>query len=152
MATLTKGFVKESEKVHREHYILTEELHAMDLALDHLQPEVEDLSNLMAAKQVQMYVRQLADELPDHFQREEREILSTVADVSPELDFFAREMKRQHVDLKDRLEKLNQAIRELEKAQDLHSAVENVREQGKAFTKQMTQHISAEEQELSGFL
>lgn len=152
MATLTKGFVKESEKVHHEHYVLTEELHALELALDRLRPDFEDFSNLTAAKQIQMFVRQLMDEIPVHFLREEREILTTVADVSPELDFFAREMRNQHADLKDRLEKLGRAIGGLEKTEDLPAAVADVREQGKAFTREMAQHISVEEQELSGFL
>lgn len=152
MAMLTQVFHKESEKVQHEHYVLKEELRTLELALEHLHSNFNDPANLIAAKQVQMYTRQLADELPPHFQREEQTILTTVAEISPELDSFAREMKRQHEDLRARMNSLCAAIDTMGNAEDVAGTVEKVRGEGKAFARELKEHIALEEQELSGFL
>jgi hemerythrin-like domain-containing protein len=152
MATLTQAFHKESEKVQHQHYILKEELHALELALEHLTANLNHPANLIAAKQIQMYARQLADELPLHFQHEEHTILTTVAEISPELDFFAREMKHQHEDLRVSLASFCAAIDALGTSDDLPATVETVRAEGKAFVHQLKEHIAIEERELSGFL
>ena len=152
MGTMTQEFCRQSQKVHFEHYVLTEELHALDIALNHLRPDFNDSANLTSAKQIQMFAKQMLDELPTHFQREEREILTTVSTVSPELDFFAREMRRQHEDLLSRLKKFCGAIDDMAKQEGLTETIERGRHEGRAFSRELAQHISLEEQELGGFL
>lgn len=152
MASLTKTFHRESERIHSDHYQMNEELHALGIALDHLQKDFTNPASLSAAKEIQMLAKHMADELPGHFQREERQILTTVAEVSPELDFFAREMKRQHVDLTERMRRFCSAINQMSNPVGLKETVELVRREGKEFAHELTTHIAIEEQELKGFL
>jgi len=152
MAILTKTFHRESERVQHEHNLLKEELHTLDVALDHLTANFDDPVNLIAAKEIQMFTEQLADELPPHFQREEQSILATVSEVSQELNFFAHEMQHQHEVLREQLSKFCATIDEMSHAEDLAKSVERVRSEGKAFTQELKNHIALEEQELAGFL
>ncbi len=152
MANLTATFHRETVRVHDEHYQMTEELHALAIALDHLHEDFNNPASLTAAKEVQMLARQIADELPEHFTREERQILTTVSEVSPELDFFAREMKRQHADLIQRIHRFCSAINQMSNPVGLAATVELVRKEGKEFAQEMATHIAIEEQELKGFL
>ena len=152
MATLTQTFNRETKKAHDDHYVLNEELHAMDLALEHLGNAFDDTETMAAAKQVQMIAAQLRDELPDHFLHEELGILTTVAEVSPELDYFAREMRRQHQSLLQNLERLRRAMELLETGTETTAALIKVKTLGRAFSKELSRHIAAEEEELRGFL
>jgi hemerythrin-like domain-containing protein len=152
MATLTAAFQSGSKRVHYEHGVLVQQLRALDLELDYLQGHLETAGSLIAAKRIQLYASQLADELPSHFLREEQTVLASVAGVSRQLELFAEEMKAQHRDLRQRLNLFCQAIDQLETAEDLAAAVGEIREKGKALTGELGRHIALEEQELSGFL
>ncbi len=152
MAILTKTFHRESERVHHEHYQMNEELHALGIALDHLHEDFNDPANLVTAKEIQILAKNMAEELPTHFQREEKQVLSTVSEVSPELDSFAREMRRQHADLSERMTRFCHAIDQMGNPNGLAEAVEAVRKEGREFAQALTSHIAIEEQELKGFL
>jgi len=152
MATLSKTFHRESERVHQDHYHLTEELRSMGMALEHLTADLNDPTNLAAAKGIQMFAKQMADELPGHFRHEEREVLTIVSEVSPELDFLAREIRRQHEALDGQLIAFCRSIDELGTTGDVAATVEKIRKAGRTFIRDLNEHIALEEQELRGFL
>ena len=152
MATLTPMFRAEAERIHHDHGVLVGELAALDSALDRLVCYSEVFANLATAKQVEFYGKNLAAELPEHFQREEGTLLTTVAEVSPELAHFAEEMKQQHKELRARLQAFCAAIEQLEAAEDLGEAIAKLKEQGKELTRELGRHVALEEHELSGFL
>lgn len=152
MPTLTPVFHTESQHVHADHTLMLRELRALDLALDRLECRSEVFANLATAKEVQFLGKALAAELPDHFQREERTLLNTVAKVSPQLEQFAHEMCRQHEDLRIRLDSFCSALEQLETAQDLDMAIGGLKKAGKALTTELGRHIALEEEELAGFL
>ena len=152
MATLTPAFHTESQQIHGDHTLLIRELRALDLALDRLENHSEVFGNLATAKEVQFLGKALASELPDHFRREERTILTTVSKVSPQLAEFAREMERQHEGLRARLNTFCVALEELEAANDLDGAIADLKKTGKVLTCELGRHIALEEEELAGFL
>jgi hemerythrin-like domain-containing protein len=152
MPTLTQAFTRESKAVHHEHYVLTEELHNLAIALEHVTADLDNPTSLLALKQIQMFGDQLADELPTHFRHEEQSLLSTVAQISPELDLFARQMTQQHEMLQRQLERLNDAVEETTHTIDMDATIDKVRAEGRAFVEDLKQHITMEEQELGGFL
>jgi len=152
MATLTPAFHTESQQVHADHTLMLRELRALDMALDRLECRSEVFANLATAKEVQFLGKALASELPEHFRREERTILSTVSRVSPQLAAFTQEMERQHEDLRGRLNTFCVALEELEAARDLDKAIADLKKAGKAFTTELGRHIALEEEELAGFL
>lgn len=152
MATFTPAFRTDTKKVHFEHQALITELTELDAALDELVCYSEVYANLATAQQVCRCGRHLAEVLPAHFGREEATVLTTVARVSPELAAFAIEMKHQHDQLRARLISFCRAVEQLEAAQDLDEAICNVKEQGKALARELTNHVVLEENQLGGFL
>ena len=152
MATFTPAFHTESVKIHHDHEVLLGELAALDAALDRLVCYSEVFANLATLKQVEFYGKNLAAELPEHFQREEEKLLATISEVSPELARFATEMKKEHVELRARLAAFCDTLEKLEAAEDLDAAIATVKEQGKELSRELGRHVALEEHELSGFL
>ena len=152
MATLTRDFQRTNHAIHVENHQVLEELRMLDHALDRMQHSGDMFDRLATAKEVEIYGKWLAAELPDHFLREERNLLDSVADISPQLSQFCTAMKQQHRDFSARLDGFNAAIRNLEYAEELEPALAKVADQGKQFTHDMRAHIQLEEEELSGFL
>jgi hemerythrin-like domain-containing protein len=152
MATLTPVFHAESERIHGEHANLLHSLAELDLALDHLLCYAEVFADLSSAGQVEEHGRLLVEGLPEHFVREEATLLDTVARVSPELASFAAEMKREHQELRLRLAEFGRLLDEFAKRENLDETIWQLKERGKAMTRELGRHVALEEQELSGFL
>ena len=152
MSRLTATFEAESERVHEDHQNLLHDLGELDRALDRLVCHSEVYANLASVEAVRRYGERLIERLPQHFAREEATVLATVSEVSPELAEFAREMKREHEQLRARLEAFCQALEQLRAWEELDEAICNVKEHGKGLTRQLGRHIALEENELRGFL
>jgi len=152
MAKLTHAFSSEAGVIHKEHEDLLHYLAELDRALDHLQPGEPVSPDADAFGQVFLYGRLLASGLPEHFLREEQELLDTVAEVSPELREIAREMKREHESLCVRVSDFCRALGDVQYAENRPAALEGVHALGKQLTRELGRHIALEEQELSGFL
>jgi len=56
----------------------------------------------------------IAEWLPKHYAHEETTVLETIAKMSPELASFAREMKRQHNEMRVRLESFRDHLAQLD--------------------------------------
>lgn len=152
MSTLTSAFQIEAEMIHSDHSLLRRELTGLRQALNHLNTSADPFVNLATTKQVVAYARHLAGYLPGHFQREEKSLLQTVADVSPELRRFAAQMQREHADLSVSLHAFLETAEQL--GQDLpgEAAVPRVQEAGAALVRDLERHVALEEKELEGFL
>ncbi|HZP22255.1 MAG TPA: hemerythrin domain-containing protein [Terriglobales bacterium] len=65
--------------------------------------------------------------------------------MSPELASFAREMKRQHAEMRLRLENLRDHIAHLGENRELEAAVAELKQEGRDFTRMVRLHMAAEE-------
>jgi hemerythrin-like domain-containing protein len=148
MATLTPAFHADSEKVHSEHSLLNHELQTFNHALEQMERYAEAFGAKAATKLAQFYGKRLATELPSHFRHEENGLFDTIAEVSPELAAFTREMRQQHVRLSDRLQEFLATAEQIQGSTD----VTRLQEEGCSFVRELTCHIALEERELSGFL
>ncbi len=149
MAILTPSFVTESQLVQREHHVLMNELSELQSALDALTCYSEVYANLASTEEIYRCGRHLLQWLPGHFENEETTVLADIAKLSPELGAFAREMKRQHRDLRERLEKFCRAIEEFEDSEDLGGAIDELKERGVEFTRELAAHMGAEERKFT---
>ncbi len=152
MATLTPAFRADSERIHKEHQILGHILTRLESALDHLVCYSEVYANLATADDVRRYGRQLAEQFPGHCRREEAALLDPIAEVSPELGEFCKQMRNEHQDLLVRLATFSSALDAFDKAEDLYEAVCRLKDVGKELTGDLRRHVETEERELSGFL
>jgi hypothetical protein len=139
MAALAPSFWTDSKTVHNEHQALMEDLNELEFALDGLECYSEVFANFATANRVLACGNRVARLLPQHFLHEEETLLAGVAKVSPDLAEFAGQMRTQHGHLRVRLT-------------DFCLALYEVKEQGKAFTTEMRNHVALEEQRLKGFL
>jgi hemerythrin-like domain-containing protein len=152
VATLQPKFSADAKKIHTEHQSLLDDLVQLDRALDSVDCYSEVFANLAAVGEVTYFSRRLAEQLPEHFTREEETVLVPVAQVSPELGDLVQELKREHEELRGRLAVFALAMQELESADDLYDAIWQVKELGKELTREISRHVSLEERELAGFL
>jgi len=152
MATFPTNFRSDTARIHRDHQALVPQLVELDSALDELAGSAQVFANLYSAEKVCRCGRFLAEALPEHFSREEQSLFTTVAEVSPELDEFAREMRRQHDQLRQLLSDFSRAVQALEGGDDLAASVDLVKEKGKLLAREMSEHIALEENQLGGFL
>jgi hemerythrin-like domain-containing protein len=136
--------------IHQEHDQLMAQLEQLDAALEKLVCYSELFSDLATANHAAAESKWIAEWLPRHYQHEETTVLAQIAQVSPELAAFAREMKRQHKQLRLRLENLREMLNHLPSAPDLEGAVGAVKRAGSDFTRAMRLHIAAEEKKFSG--
>lgn len=139
-------------EIHEEHLFILDDLARLDRGLDRLECCSEALANLADAERLKNCGRRLAERLPDHFRREEVTLLTAASQVSPELAEFCGQMKAQHGDLLGRLAAFRAALDDFERTHALSEVIYRLKEQGKALTRDLRRHVTAEELELSGFL
>jgi Hemerythrin HHE cation binding domain len=87
--------------------------------------------------------------LPGHFDNEEATVLADIAKVSPELAAFSFEMKQQHRNLRQRLEKFCRAIEDFEDSEDLGGAIDELKDRGLEFARELAAHMGAEERKFT---
>lgn len=151
MASLDPKFHQQTSNIHREHQELVAQLDILDTALDQIVCYAEIFSDLATANQAASSSHWMAEWLPKHQAQEETSVLAVIAKMSPELTSFAREMKRQHDEMRLRLEAFRDHLDHLGQNHDLETAVAELKREGKDLTRMMRLHMSAEEKKLSGF-
>ena len=151
MASLDPKFHQQTASIHREHEELIAQLDQLDAALDQIVCYAEIFSDLATANQAASKGRWIAEWMPKHQATEETTVLEAIAQVSPELTSFVREMKRQHNEMRLRLESFRDHLDHLGQNADLETAVADLKREGKDLTRMMRLHMSAEEKKLAGF-
>ncbi len=149
MAGLDPKFHKETLSIHQEHEELVAQLDQMDAALEQMACYAEVFTDLATANQAISRGRWMAEWLPRHYEHEETTVLETIARMSPELASFAREMKRQHNEMRVRLENFRDRIEHLSQTGDLENAVNQLKKDGKDLTRMMRLHMAAEEKKFA---
>ncbi len=150
MASLDPSFHQQTANIHREHEELIAQLDTLDAALEQIVCYAEIFSDLATANQAISSGQWIAEWLPRHHAAEETTVLETIAKMSPELTSFAREMKRQHIEMRMRLEAFRDHITHLGENRDLENAVSELKREGKDLTRMIRLHMTAEEKKLSG--
>ena len=152
MATLTKEFRAETERIHKEHMAIEQLLADLEAALDRLTCYAEVFTDMASANEVRRCGRLLARVLPEHCRREEAALHAQISEVSPQLSEFCQEMRQEHAEVIARLENLTSSLDELDRAEDLSEAIWHLKDRGKELTTELRRHVAVEERELSGFL
>lgn len=150
MASLDPNFHLETVSIHREHEELVAQLDRLDAALEQIVCYSEIFSDLATANQATGSGKWIAEWLPKHHAHEETTLLQTIARMSPELASFAREMKRQHTEMRIRLENLRDHIAHLGENRDLEAAVAELKQEGRDLTRMMRLHMAAEDKKFAG--
>jgi len=145
MGSLDPAFHVETLNIHREHEELIKQLDLLDAALDQLFSFAEFFSDLATANQASASGKWMAEWLPRHYEREETTVLETMAKMGPDLASFAREMKRQHNEMRLRLETFREHLARLNESSDIEGAVNELKQEGSYFTRMMRLHMAAEE-------
>ena len=125
------------------------QLDQMDAALEQIFCYAEVFTDLATANQAISRGKWMAEWLPRHYEHEETTVLETIARMSPELASFAREMKRQHNEMRVRLESFRDTIEHLSQSVDLEKAVNQLKKDGKDLTRMMRLHMAAEEKKFA---
>ena len=150
MASLDPNFHEETADLHREHEQLMAQLDQLDSALEQMVCYTEVLTDLAMANHAAARGKWMAEWLPKHHAHEETTVLEMVAKMSPELAAFAREMKRQHNEMRLRLETFRDHLAHVGERRDLETAVAELKREGKDLTRMMRLHMSAEERKFTG--
>ncbi len=150
MASLDPNFHLEMVSIHREHEELLTQLDRLDAALEQIFSFSEIFSDLATANQAIGSGKWLAEWLPRHYAHEETTVLETIARMAPDLASFAREMKRQHTEMRMRLENLRDHLAHLGENRDLDAAVAELKREGHDFTRLLRLHLAAEENKFTG--
>lgn len=145
MGSLDPQFHQEALSIHREHEQLIAQLDRLEAGLEQIVCYSEIFTDLATANQAIASGKWIAEWLPRHCSHEETTVLETFAKMSPELASFAREMKRQHRELRLRLETLRDHISHLNERSDLETAVAELKREGKDLTQKMRLHMAAED-------
>jgi len=145
MASLDPNFHLETVSIRREHEEVMAQLDRLDAALEQIVCYAEIFSDLATANQATGSGRWIAEWLPKHHAHEETTVLETIARMSPELASFAREMKRQHIEMRIRLENLRDHVAHLGENRDLETAVADLKREGHDLTRMIRLHMAAEE-------
>ncbi len=145
MENLDPKFHEETLSIHQEHEDLVTQLDQMDAALDQMVCYAEVFTDLATANQAVSRGKWLAEWLPRHHEHEETTVLETIARMSPELASFAREMQRQHNEMRVRLESFRDRMAQLSQSRDLGNAVNQLKKDGTDLTRMMRLHMAAEE-------
>ncbi len=149
MASLDPTFYLETANIHREHEELVAQLDQLDAALDQIFCYAEIFTDLATANQAVHRGKWLAEWLPKHYEHEETTVLETIARMSPELSSFAREMKRQHSEMRVRLESFREHLDHLNESTDLENAVNELKKEGSHLTRMMRLHMATEEKKFA---
>ena len=145
MASLDPRFHLETVSIHREHEELVTQLDRLDAALDQIFCYAELFSDLATANQAAASGKWLAEWLPNHYAHEETTVLATMARMGPELASFAREMQRQHREIRMRLESFREHLAHLSESRDLETAVSELKKEGTDFTRMLRLHLAMED-------
>ena len=145
MASLDPTFRLETASIHREHEELIAQLDRLDAALDELFSFSEIFSDMATANQAAASGQWLAEWLPKHYAHEETTVLATIAQMGPELQAFVVEMKRQHREMRMRLENFRDHLAHLNEACDLERAVSELKKEGSSLSRMMRLHLAMEE-------
>ena len=105
----------------------------------------EIFSDMATANQAAASGQWLAEWLPKHYAHEETTVLSTIAQMGPEMQAFVLEMKRQHREMRMRLENFRDHLAHLNEAADLESAVGELKKEGSSLSRMMRLHLAMEE-------
>jgi Hemerythrin HHE cation binding domain len=140
---------EETISIHNEHEVLLAQLDQLDAALEQIDCYAEIFTDLVTANQAMSRGKWMAEWIPRHYAHEETTVLETIAKMSPELASFAREMKRQHSEMRVRLESLRDRLTHLSETSDLVGAVHQMRKEGKDLTRMMRLHMAAEEKKFA---
>jgi hypothetical protein len=149
MASLDPKFHEETVSIHKEHEELVAQLDQMDAALEQIVCYSEIFTDLATANQALSRGKWMAEWLPRHYEHEETTVLATIAKMSPELASFAREMKRQHNEMRVRLENFRDSMEHLSETTDLEDAVNQIKKDGTNLTRMMRLHMAAEEKKFA---
>jgi exonuclease VII large subunit len=149
MASLDPQFHEETVSIHKEHEELVAQLNQMDAALEQIVCYSEIFTDLATANQALSRGKWMAEWLPRHYEHEETTVLATIAKMSPELASFAREMKRQHNEMRVRLENFRDRMEHLSETSDLEDAVNQIKKDGTNLTRMMRLHMAAEEKKFA---
>ena len=149
MASLDPKFHEETVSIHKEHEELVAQLDQMDAALEQIVCYSEIFTDLATANQALSRGKWMAEWLPPHYEHEETTVLATIAKMSPELASFAREMKRQHNEMRVRLENFRDRMDHLSETSDLEDAVNQIKKDGTNLTRMMRLHMAAEEKKFA---
>jgi len=150
MASLDPNFHLETVSIHREHEELLAQLDRLDSALEQILSYSEIFSDLATANQAMGSGKWIAEWLPRHHAHEETTVLTAIASMTPELASFAHEMKRQHTEMRIRLENLRDHLAHLGENRDLEAAVEELKREGRDFTRMLRLHMAAEDNKFAG--
>ena len=145
MAILTDIFAAERELNHEEHERLAAEVAAFEAALETL-PADSAYDHLRGLE------RRLSDDVPRHFATEEKTVLASLGRVRPEAKPFCKAMKRQHAAIQRNFEKFKRMTAELNFAPEPLRALAEVRQYGLQVSRQLLQHMNAEDKKISEFL
>jgi len=149
MASLDPTFHLERFNIHREHEELIAQLDQLDAALDQLFCFAEIFTDLATANQATASGKWLCEWLPTHYAHEETTVLATMAQMGPELASFAREMMRQHNEMRVRLESFREHLARLHDSRDLENAVHELKQEGSHLTRMIRLHLAAEEKKFA---
>jgi hypothetical protein len=150
LASLDPTFHRETVSIHQEHEELMTQLDQLDSALEQIVCYSEVVSDLATANQAISRGKWMAEWLPKHYAHEETTVLETIAKMSPELASFAREMKRQHDEMRVRLECFRDHLAQLQESPELEAAVAELKREGKDLTRVMRLHMAVEEKKFAG--
>jgi len=150
MASPDPQFHQEAVSIHREHDELMAQLDQLDAALDQIVCYTEVFADLAMANQATAHGKWIAEWLPRHHAHEETTVLEMMARMSPELASFTREMKRQHAEMRVRLETLRDRIAQIGQQGELEAAVEELKREGKDLTQMIRLHMAAEDRKFAG--
>ncbi len=149
MAVLTQEFRNHTQTNHHEHEQLMQELGKLAGALEAVVCHFEVYTDLGPAQQVGKYGRELSRWLPEHFRHEEQQVLAPLAQMSPELQMFVRQMVREHRDLSERLRAFCLTVEQLEDTPDLAETIQEMKRLGSEFAERLASHMGAEENKLA---
>jgi hypothetical protein len=150
MASLDPTFHLETVSIHHEHEELMTQLDQLDSALEQIVCYSEIFTDLATANQAISRGKWMAEWLPKHYAHEETTVLATIAKMGPELASFAREMKRQHDEMRGRLECFRDHLAHLHESSELEAAVAELKREGKDLTRVMRLHMAVEEKKFAG--
>ena len=145
MAILTDIFVAEREINHEEHERLAAEITAFEAVLKVLN------GSASVREELRRLERRLSDAVPRHFATEEKTVLASLGRVRPETKPFCKAMKRQHAAIQRNWEKFQRMTAELAFSSEPAKAAE-VRQHGLYFTRQLLQHMNAEDRKIAELL
>ena len=145
MAILTDIFVAEREINHEEHERLAAEVTAFEAVLKALN------GNPAIREDLRRIERRLSDAVPRHFATEEKTVLASLGRARAEAKPFCKAMKRQHAAIQRNWEKFQRMTAGLAFATEPAKTAE-IRQHGLYFTRQLLQHMNAEDKKIAELL